>query len=426
MDPRSHTPASRSASSASTRGRTASVTPHPREAAVNIVRNELDAIYAGNSGADTPHTTPVAQPQHTTPATKAVAGKELAQEATKVDDESPYAKTRGGSELHQSNNWAGYHSAWQDYYQKYYEHYYVNAVKQRISSQPTTHHDQSSQSTDENPGDTEPLTRDEALYELRQNIINQATSSAKKVRKSRHFIPVAAALAVVMTFALLQYNQVLIANVKAYVSPGAIEPQNIIIDPNADIPVGPESKMIIPKINVDAPIVMNVGPTNDEQLAAMSNGIAHVRYPGASSEPGQAGNAVFSAHSSSDWTDSGAYKFIFVQLERLAVDDVVYINYGSKRYSYKVFETKVVEPKDTAALNYTGAGPIITLITCTPLGTAEKRLLIFAKQVSPDPSSAPAPAPQTQQTQAPAEFTGTSPTAIESLRNSIGELFGSR
>lgn len=61
---------------------------------------------------------------------------------------------------------------------------------------------------------------------------------------------------------------------------------------------------------------MNVGPTNDEQLKAMANGIAHVRYPGASSEPGQVGNTVFSAHSSSDWTDSGAYKFIFVQLER--------------------------------------------------------------------------------------------------------------
>lgn len=37
--------------------------------------------------------------------------------------------------------------------------------------------------------------------------------------------------------------------------------------------------MIIPKINVDAPIVMNVGPSNAEQLQAMSNGIAHVRYP---------------------------------------------------------------------------------------------------------------------------------------------------
>ena len=227
------------------------------------------------------------------------------------------------------------------------------------------------------------------------------------------------ALAVVVVFALMQYNQILIANVKAYVTPGAIEPQNIIVDPNADVPVGPEPKMVIPKINVDAPVVMNVGPTNDEQLAAMANGIAHVRYPGASSVPGQIGNTVFSGHSSSDWTDSGAYKFIFVQLERLAVDDVIYVNYESKRYTYKVFDIKVVQPTEISALNYTGSDPIITLITCTPLGTAEKRLLVYAKQVSPDPAGATKPTETQQPAASGTELTGTAPTLLE-------RLFGSR
>ncbi len=418
MDPRSQSPATRSTTPAPARGSISSSAGHPREAAANIVRNELDAIYSGSTNADTPHTTPIAQPT-ATPNTKVAAGKAMAAEATKVGDDSPYSKNHTAPELNQAESWKRYHSAWQDYYQKYYEQYYVSAVKQQIAhtgSQQTI----SQPTTTTAPDDDGILTRDEALYELRQNIISQATESAKKVRKSRHFIPIAAAFAVVITFALLQYNQVLIANVKAYVSPGTIEPQNIIIDPNADVPVGPETKMIIPKINVDAPIVMNVGPTNDEQLKAMADGIAHVRYPGASSEPGQIGNTVFSAHSSSDWTDSGAYKFIFVQLERLAVDDVVYINYNSKRYSYKVFDTKVVDPKDISALNYTGSDPVITLITCTPLGTAEKRLLIFAKQVSPDPSAATKPAPSQQVTSASsAEFTGTSPTFLE-------RLFGAR
>ena len=164
---------------------------------------------------------------------------------------------------------------------------------------------------------------------------------------------------------------------------------------------------------------MNVGPSNAEQLQAMSNGIAHVRYPGASAEPGQIGNSVFSAHSSSDWTDSGAYKFIFVQLERLAVDDVVYINYQSKRYTYKVYDIKVVAPTDIGALNYTGNDPVITLITCTPLGTAQKRLLVFAKQVSPDPAAATKPAETQAPTNTSTELTGTSPTLLE-------RLFGSR
>ncbi len=424
MDPDSTTPASRGNIPVPQRGGTLpSPTNHThREAAANIVRSELNAIYAGSTNIDTPHTTPIAQPvQDPAITNKASAGKAIADEAAKVDADSAYGKTHTTPELRQHDSWKNYHSAWQDYYQKYYEHYYVNAVKQNFT-QPTAHTPKPTTTTA--PDDDGELTRDEALYELRQNIISQASESAKKVRKSRHFIPIAAAFAVVMVFALLQYNQVLIANVKAYVSPGTIAPQNIIIDPSAEVPVDPETKMIIPKINVDAPIVMNVGPSNDEQLKAMADGIAHVRYPGASSEPGQVGNAVFSAHSSSDWTDSGAYKFIFVQLERITVDDVVYINYNSKRYSYKVFDTKIVDPKDIGALRYTGSDPIITLITCTPLGTAEKRLLIFAKQVSPDPSGATKPKPsEKEETVAPAEFTGTSPTSIERF---FGNLFGSR
>ena len=38
--------------------------------------------------------------------------------------------------------------------------------------------------------------------------------------------------------------------------------------------------------------------------------------------------------------------------------------------------------------------PMLTLITCVPLGTAEKRLLVFAEQVSPDPTKAEKPASQ--------------------------------
>ena len=413
MDPRSQQPTSRGSTPVPSRDDAGVQVPlreQHREAAANVLRGELDAIYAGGSSQGTPHTTPVAV-SDSAKQTKAQAGQAM---AAADDTTDPYDKTHSSPTLTQADEWKKYHSAWQQYYQKYYEQYYVAAVKQKLDSKSSEPAPDSEPNTTTKPDDDGVLTRDEALYELRQSIINQASSRAHKVRRSRHFIPIAAALSVIIVFALLQYNQVLIANVKAYVAPSAIEPQNIIVDPNADVPVGSDTKMIIPKINVDAPIVMNVGPSNAEQLKAMSNGIAHVRYPGASSVPGEVGNSVFSAHSSSDWTDSGAYKFIFVQLERLAIDDVVYINYNSKRYTYKVYDIKVVAPTEINALNYTGTDPVITLITCTPLGTAQKRLLVFAKQVSPDPASATKPA----ESQAPAttsEITGTSPTLLERL-----------
>lgn len=379
-----------------------------RDTVLSIVRGEIDSIY----GRET--TTPDrAQPQ-----SRAAA----AQPST-----NSQASTAKDPHTENAEQWKKYHSAWQDYYQKYYEQYYLKEVRKTLTSAST----QQPSATKDTPAAKTPsittqpherakdglVTQDEALFNIRKNIIDKAQTSAKKVRKSRHFVPIAAAAIVLMGVGLLQYNQVLIANVKAYMSPGNIQPQNIIVDPNADVPVSAEEKMIIPKINVDAPTVYDVGPSNEEQLAAMANGIAHVKYPGATAKPGQVGNAVYSGHSSSDWTDTGAYKFIFVQLERLAVDDVIYINHNSKRYTYKVFETKVVKPTDVGSLNYTGNDPIITLITCTPLGTAEKRLLVFAKQVSPDPKGAKkaAPAADSETVTTDQQMTGTAPTALERL-----------
>lgn len=421
MDPNSPLPPSRPPSSLPPRAATirpgASDNRH-KEAAADVIRRELNTIYSGRSGQDTPHTTPVSQPSSTT-STRAEAGQKIAnQEPTdSLAVTSPYDKTHSAPSLSQVEQWKQYHSSWQNYYQKYYEQYYVSAVKQQLDSATTV---TSEPTTTTAPDSDGALTRDEALYELRQKIITNATTQAKKVRKSRHFIPIAAALSVVLLFALLQYNQVLIANVKAYVTPGNIAAQNIIIDPNAEVPVGPEPRMIIPKINVDAPVVMEVGPTEEEQLAAMANGIAHVRYPGASSVPGQVGNTIFSGHSSSDWTDMGDYKFIFVQLERMAVDDIIYVNYNSTRYSYKVTSMDVVMPTEIDALRYDGDKPIITLITCVPLGTAEKRLLVKAEQVGPSPDKAVARSeePATDEQSTP-QMVGTTPTLLE-------RLFGSR
>lgn len=416
MDPKSQLPTSRQPSSVPQRESAEQLRrPEHRQqdAAADIIRRELDTIYSGGSSQTTPHTTPVTQPPRAQ-TTKSEAGQQFAQRqaADSLEVKSPYDKTHSAPNLPHTDQWKQYHSSWQNYYQKYYEQYYVSAVKQQINS---TQPDSSAPNTTTVPDDDGALTRDEALYELRQKIITNATSQAKKVRKSRHFIPIAAALSVVMVFALLQYNQVLIANVKAYITPGTIEAQNIIVDPSADVPVGPESRMVIPKINVDAPVVMEVGPSEAEQLAAMENGIAHVRYPGASSVPGQVGNTVFSAHSSSDWTDMGDYKFIFVQLERMAVDDIIYVNYNSTRYSYKVTNMDVVMPSEIDALEYDGDKPIITLITCVPLGTAEKRLLVRAEQVGPDPGKAESRSDESAPAQTTKQMIGTSPTLLERL-----------
>ena len=55
--------------------------------------------------------------------------------------------------------------------------------------------------------------------------------------------------------------------------------------------------------------------------------------------------------------------------------DNIFITENQKRYHYKVEEIKEVSPKEVSVLEQ-GDGKILTLMTCTPVGTRLKRLLL--------------------------------------------------
>lgn len=337
-------------------------TQSQQDSAANVIRTQIDGLYS-----NTDETQPAAEESH------------------------PYQRTHSQHPLPEAEQWKQYHSAWQNYYQKYYENFYTAQASQ---TQNTSAGDQSkdgyfsNQPAGQAPAHTEEISNDEALVELRQKLLGRVQSSADKIRKSRHFIPIISALAVVLIFVFIQYNQVFIANVKAYVSPGSIDPQNIVVDPTTDVVVSQDPRLIIPKINVDVPVLYDVGIDNDSQMAAMTKGVAHFPIPGANSHPGEVGNTVLAGHSSNDLFEAGDYKFIFAQLEKLSVGDSIYANYQGKRYTYVVTKMEVVKPNEVNKLIYPTDKPVLTLITCTPLGTALNRLLVTAEQVSPDPAAA--------------------------------------
>lgn len=385
--------------------RTVSQQQH-HEAAANIARNQLASIYSGNTTTPTPQTTPVAT-QH--PMT-------TEDQQQSVEAANPYDRTQTGTHSVQTDQWKQYHSAWQEYYQKYYERYYVGQVhqaRQAFEARVTDATHSQPPEEAEKPAETGAMNRKQALVDLRKNLRDRIRSSAKKARGSRHFIPITAALCVVLVFLFLQYNRNVFATVNAYVSPGNIDPANIIVDPTTELKVSPDPRLIIPKINVDVPVVWDAKPDYDSQMTAMEKGVAWFGIPGANSKPGQVGNTVLSGHSSNDLLDSGNYKFIFAQLDRLNQGDTIYINYAGTRYTYTVTKKEVVLPTDVEALIYDTDKPMLTLITCTPIGTAEKRLLVTAEQISPNPSSAQA-APESSSTES-AAMPGNSPTFIERL-----------
>lgn len=380
---------------------------HAAHAAANVVRGQLNNIYNGQTTTPTPQTTPVEVPLSTQ------EGPQPSLEAS-----SPYARTHSAPPAAQTDQWKQYHSAWQDYYQKYYERYYMGEVYkvqkalEERTKDATTRPEVSASGPDTK--ESESLTKDEAMYDLRQKLLGNIQESAKKVRKSRHFVPIAAAACVVLLFLFLQYNRILFANVHAYISPGNIDPVNIIVDPNDTVAVGPEPKLIIPKINVDVPVVYDVTPDYDAQMAAMERGVAWFGIPGANSKPGQIGNTVLSGHSSNDVIDRGEYKFIFARLEHMQEGDLIYLNYQGKRYTYSVTKKEVVKPTEVNKLIYPTDKPMLTLITCTPLGTSLNRLLVTAEQISPNPSEAES-APVTSASSEPAKIPGNSPTFLQRL-----------
>jgi sortase A len=378
-------------------------------ASAEIARGQLNSIYSGNTSTPTPQTTPVAEKS---------AEPVLNQQT--LEAENPYERTQSNPAEIQSKQWKQYHSAWQDYYQKYYERYYLGQVYRARQVLETRVNEANQAAPAMAPleviPDEEPkaFSRDEALFDLRSKIVGQIQTSAKKARKSRHFIPIAAALCVVSLFLFLQYNRVLFANVQAYISPGNINPANIIIDPSTNVAVSPEPKLIIPKINVDVPVIYNTKPDYDSQMKAMESGVAYFGIPGANSLPGQIGNTVISGHSSNDVIDQGEYKFIFARLDHLENGDTIFLNYESKRYSYTITKKEVVKPTEVNKLIYATDKPILTLITCTPLGTSLNRLLITAEQVSPSPSTAEA-APAAGSTGQSTSIPGDSPTFVERI-----------
>lgn len=435
-------------------------TPNPstpqddRSAAANVIRSQISALYGDRPVARveprgdepqgrqpfrssiTPASEQAAQAQVQTQVAQSTG--QAQSDLTRPGEEgaNPYERTHEPHPQPQAEQWKAYHSAWQNYYQQYYEAYYAHQQSQKEAllaskpdEQPNTQpinsqageqasHDQSSgyfSAQTDLEKTAEDLSKDQALYELREKLLGKVRKQATKVRRSKHFVPIVAALTVVLVFAFLQYNRVLFAAVNAYVSPGSIDPQNIVLDPNASIQVSEDPRLIIPKINVDVPVLYDVGTDYDSQMSAMESGVAHFPIPGANSHPGEIGNTVLSGHSSNDLFDPGEYKFIFAQLDKLNDGDTIYANYQGIRYTYVVTKKEVVMPTEVGKLIYETDKPVMTLITCTPLGTSQKRLLVTAEQVSPDPTAALAAPEGSGQGGEDAEIPGNSKTLFERM-----------
>jgi len=147
--------------------------------------------------------------------------------------------------------------------------------------------------------------------------------------------------------------------------------------------VAPANTIIIPKIGVQAPIIWLSSNEESVILDALKSGVVH--YAG-TAKPGEIGNVFITGHSSYYWWSGGAYNHIFALLDKLVIGDQIIINFENVRYMYIVNDIDIVSPRDLSVLEPTPI-PTLTLMTCTPLGTSFKRLIVKAKQINPPPKT---------------------------------------
>lgn len=176
-------------------------------------------------------------------------------------------------------------------------------------------------------------------------------------------------------------------------------------------------KILINKINVNAPVIFDQTTVNEGAFQkALQHGVVH--YP-KTAVPGQPGNVVIFGHSSGQWWAPGNYKFVFTLLDRLRFNDRIFVDYQGTRYIYRVNTISVVTPTDLSVLNQSGDN-LLTLITCTPVGTSTNRLIIRARQIVPkvDANTGAAKAASL-----PAETTEQLPSSDSSVWHNLRELF---
>ncbi len=341
------------------------ITQPQKKAAIAIVRDKLAKLYAR-------------EPDATDEAIEAFSVKgQRSKHQTYM-----YNLTSSGKSLAQIQvEWHEYyaalpddekHEVWQEFYKTNEHQQQHKAAPAAKHSKTTTHHKALHTASSD--------TRTSA--QIKQQVINKLSANGKL--SAKHHVQsllfgVGIASCVVLLFLFSFFNERFVA---PFISPSRQVTATPIVGTATN--VGPESKIIIPKINLEVPIVFDLNTTEEKDVqAGLEHGVVHYST---SANPGQDGNVVIVGHSSNNILNKGKYKFAFVLLKRLEVGDTISINKGGIRYTYAVYDKKIVKPTDVEVLGTAAKPNSLTLITCDPPGTSVNRLVVIAEQISPDPS----------------------------------------
>lgn len=152
----------------------------------------------------------------------------------------------------------------------------------------------------------------------------------------------------------------------------------------------PQNMLIIPKLNLSVPLISppvesllreDWKQVEQDIQSGLTNGVVH--YPG-TARPGQAGNFFVTGHSSYYPWAEGEYKTVFARLHELQPGDEYWVYYGGDKHRYVIEGKKEIRPTDISVLDQPVDRRASTLMTCTPVGTTLRRLILTAQEVDPE------------------------------------------
>lgn len=147
----------------------------------------------------------------------------------------------------------------------------------------------------------------------------------------------------------------------------------------------PKSRLLIPEIWVDAPVVEVLYATPEKLEKADFDEELYkwvVKYP-YSPEPWFSGNVLIFWHTSYYWWKKNPYWDIFSKLPKLKVWDSIKVIWEWKEYEYEIVEMAVKTPKKVPEIfdKYSTWKHLI-LMWCYPIGTDANRMLVIANQIT--------------------------------------------
>jgi sortase A len=129
----------------------------------------------------------------------------------------------------------------------------------------------------------------------------------------------------------------------------------------------------IPKIDVDLPIYHG---TDDATLAQGAGHLEGTSLP----VGGRSTRTVITAHRGL------AQAALFTRLNEVKKGDTFTLQVFGRTLTYRVINTRVVEPSDITAVTVVPGEDLATLVTCTPLGINSHRILVTGERI-PTPVS---------------------------------------